>query len=233
MHVEQTLTLDRTLAGTAGVRVDVDMEPVVRFMTVARNQAEGKSGPPTSAELSDSREGLLAAARSEGLREFEEDKQDLQSRLPAGVKLLSARLVPDNLNFAASMVFGFTHASRLSAIVLPKRNGLMPGSGAAAQSPFGGLQVVDDGKTVLLTARLSSPTDPADGTKHDAPTQAQLLQLFDALRVVFRITAPFKVLEHNATDVEGDTLVWDYDVARLTSMSPAEKKQGIRVRYRK
>jgi hypothetical protein len=124
------------------------------------------------------------------------------------------------------------HPSRLGAIVLPRKAGLLSG-GPTPQSPFEGLQVTDDGKTVLVTNRLTDPTAGNGGPAVDAATRAQLVQMLQALRVVHRVTAPFRVLEHNATNVEGDTLVWDYDVARLTSITAAQLKQGIRVRYSK
>ena len=52
------------------------------------------------------------------------------------------------------------------------------------------------------------------------------------LRVAFRIDAPFEVVEHNATAVEGGTLIWEYDSEALTTAA-AQAPQQIRVRYRK
>jgi hypothetical protein len=57
--------------------------------------------------------------------------------------------------------------------------------------------------------------------------------MFKGLRVAFKITAPFEVLEQNATRKEGNTLIWEYDVARLSTMTADQAKQGIKVRYKK
>jgi hypothetical protein len=61
----------------------------------------------------------------------------------------------------------------------------------------------------------------------------QLGDLFKGLRVAFKVTAPFAVAEQNAHRREGTTLVWEFDVNSLTTLTPAQLAQGIRVRYRK
>ena len=58
---------------------------------------------------------------------------------------------------------------------------------------------------------------------------------FSKMRVSYRITAPFTVVSHNATRREGNTLIWDYDMAAFEKMA-AEKKADagqVRVTYRK
>ena len=55
------------------------------------------------------------------------------------------------------------------------------------------------------------------------------MDLFKGLRVAFRITAPFEILEQNAHRKEGNTLIWEFDVKSLEKATPT----GIRVRYRK
>ena len=55
-----------------------------------------------------------------------------------------------------------------------------------------------------------------------------LTDMLEGLRIAFRIEAPFAVVEHNATRVDGRALYWEYDVSSLDS-----GPQGIFVRYRK
>jgi hypothetical protein len=67
----------------------------------------------------------------------------------------------------------------------------------------------------------------------DAAMKAMAEGLFAGMRVSFRITAPFEVIEHNAHRREGSTLVWDYNFQTLAKLTPAQAKQGMFVRYRK
>ena len=57
--------------------------------------------------------------------------------------------------------------------------------------------------------------------------------LVKGLRVAFKITAPFEVLEHNAHRKTGNMLIWEYDFATMQKLTPEQSKQGIKVRYRK
>ena len=61
----------------------------------------------------------------------------------------------------------------------------------------------------------------------------QMEALFKGLRVAFKITAPFEVVEHNAHRKTGNTLIWEYDLATMQKLTPEQAKQGIKVRYRK
>jgi hypothetical protein len=106
------------------------------------------------------------------------------------------------------------------------------------ESPFGGLKIVDEGATLLIT---SPALDPAGGQKAqmskmpqmDAAMKGQMEAMFKNLRVAFKITAPFTVVEHNSHRREGDTLIWEYSLAALEKLTAEQKAQGIRVRYRK
>jgi hypothetical protein len=103
-------------------------------------------------------------------------------------------------------------------------------------SPFGGLQVVDEGASVLITSPVNNPAGEEQSQAPpgaDPETVKQVEQLLKGLRVAFKVTAPFDVIEHNAHRQEGSTLVWEYDVKSLQKMSPSQLKSGVRVRYKK
>jgi len=61
----------------------------------------------------------------------------------------------------------------------------------------------------------------------------QMEDMFKGLRVAFKITAPFQVVEHNAHRKEGNTLIWEYDLKTFEKMKPEDLAQGVRVRYKK
>jgi hypothetical protein len=232
--IEQTLTLERDMSGKAGFTMKVDMEPMVLFMTQMQREMEGKTGAPSAAELDKARKDFLASGKTETTGDFEKDKKDLQNKLPKGVTLEDAKFTQDGLKMVANLLFGFDKVAKLSEIELPKKDA-QGGPGNPIDTPFGGLQLVDDGKTVLITSPVSNPmSDSQNGPMPPDPDmQKQMMDLFKGLRVAFRITAPFDVLEQNATRKEGNTLIWEYDFTSLSTMKAEDLAKGIRVKYRK
>jgi hypothetical protein len=238
LNVEQTLTLERNLSGNAAFTMNVDMEPAVGFMVGMQRAMEGKTGAPTPAELEQARKEFLASGMTTTSGDFEKGKKEFESTLPQGVKLLDAAFKEDGLKFGANFLFGFDNVSKLSQIKFPKgaaQGG--PGGGSPVESPFDMLQVVDDGKTVLVSSPAQNPLSQRQAQlgqmPMDGPMKKQAEDLLKGMRVAFKITAPFEVIEHNAHRREGNTLVWDYDVQTLEKLTADQSKQGIRVRYRK
>ncbi len=228
--IQQTLTLERNMSGKAGFSMKVDMEPMVGFMAQMQREMAGKKGPPTEAELAEARKEFVNNSKGKAATDFEKEKKEIQATLPPGVTLLDASMVEDGLKIAAAVLFAFDDVKKLSAINLPdKKDQPVPNP---MDSPFSDLKVTDDGKTVLITTPVENPMadskKPGEGPM-DADTLKQMADLFKGLRVAYRITAPFEILEQNATRREGNTLIWEYDVKALEKATPT----GIRVRYRK
>lgn len=243
--IEQSLTLEKDMSGKAGFTMKVDMEPMVVFMTRMQREMAGKTGEPTKAELDEARKEMLASKKTTTSTDFEKDRKELQSKLPKGVTLLDSSFKEDGLKVVGNFLFGFDNVSKLSEIQFPKKEeegqqGGPPGANAGeipVESPFGGLQVVDDGKTVLITSPTENPVadqkEQAAGMDLSPDAKKQMEEMFKGLRVAFKISAPFEVVEHNAHRKEGNTLVWEYDLKSLEKMKPEELAKGVRVRYRK
>jgi hypothetical protein len=241
IDIEQTLTLERNMSGTAGFTMKVDMEPMVAFMAAMQKSMQGKAGEPTAAELAAVRREILESKKAEPPTDFEKDKKEFEGKLPPGVKLLNASFKEDGLKIAVAFVLGFDQAAKLAAVRLPKKDD--PGGGRGGtpdnpvESPFGGLRVVEEGATLLITSPVENPV--ADQQAQAAQMSAdpamlkQMESMFKGLRVAFRITAPFDVADHTAHRREGNTLVWEYNVQNLQKLTPDQMKQGVRVRYRK
>lgn len=244
--IEQSLTLDKDMSGKAGFTMKVDMEPMVGFMTRMQREMQGKTGEPTKAELDATRKEMLDSKKSETKGDFEKDRKELQSKLPKGVTLLDSSFKEDGLQIAANFLFGFDNVSKLNQIKFPKKGegegeegqqAGPPGTQNPVESPFDGLQVVDEGKTILVTSPAENPI--ADSKEQAASmdlspeAKKQMEEMFKGLRVAFKITAPFEVVEHNAHRKEGNTLIWEYDLKSLEKMKPEQLAQGVRVRYRK
>lgn len=237
LQLEQTLTLEKDLSGKAGFAMNLDMESLVPIMAAFKKSMDGTGTVPTEAELAEARKEIVGTHKS-NIRDVEKDKQQFERQLPPGVKLLDLQAKDDGLKVAANFLVGFDEVSKLSQIRFPKNSGRPDAMGTSpVDSPFGALKVVADGQTVLVTTPVKNPLAEEEEKVAQAPFDAALTgliqQLFNGVHIVFRITSPFEVLEHNAHRREGATLIWDYDFAKIQKMSSEQMNAGIRVKYRK
>ncbi|HSN88977.1 MAG TPA: hypothetical protein VL025_19590 [Thermoanaerobaculia bacterium] len=238
--VEQTMTLERDLSGKAGFSMHVDMEPMVLFMVRMQREMAGQTGEPTQAEIDKARTEFLASGKKETSKP--PSKEEIEKQLPQGVKLLDSSFEDEGTKLGARFLFGFDNVSKLSQIkIASKKEGEdgQPGppSQNPAESPFGSLQVKDEGSTILVTSEAMNPVadqnEQAAGMDLSPEMKKQVEDAFKGVRVAFKIDAPFEVLEHNATRQEGRTLIWEYDMKSLEKMTPEQAAQGVRVRYKK
>lgn len=237
--VEQTMTLERDLSGKAGFSMHVDMEPMMLFMVRMQREMAGQTGEPTKAEIDKARAEFLASGKKATAKP--PSKAEIEKQLPPGVKLLDSAFQDEGTKVGARFLFGFDNVSKLSQIKLSSKKegeeGQGPPSQNPADSPFGGLQVKDEGGTILVTSEAMNPvadqTAQAEGMDLSPEMKKQVEDALKGVRVAFKIDAPFEVLEHNATRKEGSTLVWEYDIKSLEKMTPEQAAQGVRVRYKK
>lgn len=238
IDIEQTLTLDRNMSGQAGFAMKFDLEGMARMMAQMKRAMEGKEGAPTQAEIDAVAKEMQASGKTTAPEDIERQKAELAKSLPAGVKLLNASFKENGLRMAADLAFGFDHVSKLKEIKMPGKDaatGPMPG-GNPVDSPFGGLQVTDEGKTVLITSPVENPAGDQKSQMPpgaDPETMKQVEEMLKGLRVAFKITSPLDIVEHNAHRKDGNTLVWEYDLKALQKLSPEQLQQGVRVRYSK
>ena len=245
--VEQSLVLNKDLSGTAGFRMAVNFEPMVLMMMRMQRQMAGKEGEPTAAEIAQAKEEFLASKKSEPQPSPEAAKADLEKSLPPGVKLLDSDFKDEGLRLQAHFKFGFDNLHSLQQIKLSKdkkdesaegKDGAPPKPGGKNpfDTPFGDLQITDEGKTLLLTTK---PTDPmAEQTEQmggdmTPEMKKQMEDAFKGLRVAWKIETPFEVLESNATRREGKTLIWEYDLKTFETMTPQQRAEGIRLKLKK
>ena len=254
--IEQTLTLERNLSGKAGVKVALDFEPMVYIMAAMKRGFEGKEGPPTPEELAAGRQEFLAKKKS-GKSDAPDPKQiqeDAKKSLPPGVRLLDSGVEEVGMQMKFRFLFGFDDVKKLAQLKLSGKSaeGGPPGVSNPVESPFDNLEVVDEGKTILITSRPKNPlggekgkpAESAEGESSEpAEVDPEIREVFKNFRVAWRIEAPFEVVESNATRKEGKTLIWEYrleDVERMEKEARAKGGKakrlddlGLRVRYRK
>ena len=240
MSLEQTITLQKDLSGTAVFTMDIDMDPMVAMVARMTHKLTGKEGEPTAADIEAARTQLLTAKKSKPF-EFEKEKAEIFEKLPAGVKLTDATFKDDGLKMGLRFALAFDNAAKLGTVKLEPPSGGTPapeGVGNPMETPFLGLQVVDEGGTVLVTSPAQNPlAGERLKTEELAELGPEVMSEVEALlkkfSVRFKLAAPFDVIEHNAHRKEGTTLIWEYDMAAIEKMAKGDASPSIRVRYRK
>lgn len=241
IQIEETVTLEKDLSGTAAFSLAMDMEPFAAFAAQFKREMEGKEGKPTKEEVEAARQEMLASQKSSV--PAMPAKEEIEKDMPPGVKLLESNVVEEGLKFGGNVKVAFDHFDKLKQIDMKKK---APGQAGEAQpvsaeggdtkrdlaQPFSGLNLHDEGKTLLLTGRSFNPTaDSPAPTMDDAGPEVEAA--LKKMKIVTRITSPFEVVEHNATRKEGNTLIWEYNYETLKNMTPEQMAQGIRARFRK
>jgi hypothetical protein len=234
-EIEQSIHLKKDLSGTADFHIGIDMEPMVVVMAQFGREMEGKKGPLTDAEIAmakadfkkqsamNKKEGSEAASRA-----------DIAKSMPKGVKLLGFTVTEKDFGVASDFKFGFENIRNLIDLKLPSKSE-DPTKKSIIDTPFEGLELIENGDTITLQTKPMNPTDQvkeqaADAPKLDAATEKMVKQAFDKMRVAYRITAPFPIVSHNATRREGDTLIWEYDMKRFEQMAKSKKPDDLQVK---
>ena len=236
--VEQTMTLQKDLSGKAAFSMTVNMEPMVLFMLRMQREMAGQKGEPTAAEIEKAKQDFLASKTTK--EDPEKQKAEVEKNLPPGVKLLESSIKDEGLKMTVHFVFGFDHVSKLAQIQLSSKGAedqQQPGEKNPFDQPFSGLQVKDEGKTLLLTTEAINPAaeqkEETAGMNLSPEEKKQMEDAFKDLRVAYKIEAPFEVLEDNATRKEGHTLIWEYNLKTMEKMTPEQLAHGVRVRFKK
>jgi hypothetical protein len=241
--VEQTLVLKKDLSGTAGFRMLVNLEPMVLMMVRMQHQMGGKEGEPTAAEIEQAKKEFLASKKTEKGPSPAEQKAEVEKSLPPGVRLLDGGVEDNGLKILAHFNFGFDDVAKLKHIKLanPHAEGgeappPQPGTKNPFDTPFGDLQIDRQGDTLLLTTKPTNPmekqSEEMGGGEMDPATKKQMEEAFQGLRVAWKIETPFQVLESNATRREGKTLIWEYTLETFEKMTPQQRAEGIRAKFK-
>lgn len=243
-EIEQSINLDKDLSGTADFHLGIDMEPMVVIMAQVGREMEGKKGPMTAAELAKAKADFKKSMTSKKSEEPEPDKKELEKELPPGVKLLDFKATEKEFGVATDMKFGFDKLTSLVGVKLPKNkeSGGDPTQKNIIDTPFEGLQVIEKGNTITIQTKPMNPAEKVNeeasqsgGPKIDPEMEKMMKDAFSKMRIVYRLTAPFTVVSHNATRKEGNTLIWEYDMKRFEEMSKGKKVDdfGVKVVYKR
>ncbi|HZF13634.1 MAG TPA: hypothetical protein VFE33_32980 [Thermoanaerobaculia bacterium] len=236
--VEQTLSLQKDLSGTAGFTMTVNFEPMALMMLRMQREMAGVKGDPTPAEIAKAKQDFLASKKGQKspADDFAAEKAKFEKTLPPGVQLIDAGAEDQGLKMRVHFKVRFDDAAKLAKLQMssPEKQ-QAPGPKNPYDEPFTNLKVVDEGKTVLLTSALVDPRKAQEDAQKGggAPEltpemRQQMEEAFQGFRMAFKLDTPMEVVESNATRREGHTLYWEYDLKSIEK-APA----GIRVRLRK
>jgi hypothetical protein len=241
--LEESVELDKNLSGKAGFQCTVDMGAMALPMLMMKRQMEGKTGDPTPAEIAQARKEMLASQKTETKKGPEApNREEIEKSLPPGVHLLEAGVDDkQDLKLHAHFRFGFDDLNKLAQIRDPKKKDEAPGPGKPnlLDQPFSNLKLVDEGKTVLVSTDLGNPVSesgPPAGGDAAQPTpeqKKQAEQILHGLHLRFKLTTPMAVVASNALRRDGDTLVWDYDLAAIEKLADAKQPVKIWARLRR
>lgn len=237
-EIDQSIELKKDLSGTADLHLGVDLEPMVMVMAQFAREMEGKTGPITEAELAKARAEFKKSSSSKKESSDTPSTAEIQSSLPEGVKLLDYKMAERDFGIVTDFKFGFDRIHQLVGVKLPSK-GNDPSKKNVIDSPFDGMEVVENGDTITIRTRPVNPQEEmkkeaADAPKLDKEAEELVKAAFGKMRVTYRLTAPFTIVSHNATRREGNTLVWIYDLQRFEEMADSDLEDaGVRVTYKK
>lgn len=237
IDMEYGLALERDLSGTASLDLNIDLERMAYVSAKMQKMFSGAEGEPTEEEIEAARQRLLEEMEEEEDLTEEGLREEIEGDLPEGVELLEVEADDEGLERRVLVRFAFDHVDRLREMNVAsddETGSEAETGGEAGAEPFGDLEVIDEGETLLVTnAPLNPMAEAREQMQGGMPgMEGMIAEAFEGLRVAFSIQAPFEVVEHNATRVDGRTLWWEFDFASL-AQEGGEVPDHIMVRYRK
>jgi len=243
--IEAGLELNEDLSGTAGFEFTINMEPMALIMAQLQHSFSGEEGEPDEATLDEARENLIAEMNLEDEIDEAEMRRDIERDLPEGFRLREAMATADGLRMTFGVQVDFPHIDRLPELRFEdpdeERSEQSGGMGfsdfGSISEPFEDLRLIDEGRTWRLEMGTPNPMDDVEQSDEMemglSGLEGMIEQAFADLRVAMKITVPGRIVEHNATRVEGQTLYWEFTLETLKDIDPEEMDDVLMVRFRK
>ncbi len=230
--IEQRIELNEDMSGTATISMAIDMEPMAYVGAMMERMMAGQEGEPTAEEIAAARQQMIEQQTDDEMPDAAAVEAAAKESLPDGIRLVSADFTQEELKVRYVMTLAFDNVSGLGDLELANPQGVEDDGSNPMDRPFEGLQITDEGDTLLIT---SEPLNPAKKQMESGQIPPEGEEIFrrvmGGLKVAFVLKTPFEAIEHNATRVDGDTLYWEYDAEAL--MSQAGTAEPIRARFRK
>jgi hypothetical protein len=236
IEIDRVVSLNPDLSGRTEFRMALNLEPMI---TMA---AQEKGEKPTKAEIDEAMADIAEQMKQKPIQ-----KEQLQSKLPAGITLIDAGQSIEGMRAIVRIVLGFDDVRKLPKVELAEPDA-EPGQSNDTLSPFIGLQITQTGQTVTFSVKplLASDTNPGgagEGASASNPLgdlgaelaklftepgegneMAAMLRMFtSSMRETFRLETPFAIAGTNATKKDAKSVTWEYDLATLMKMTPADR----------
>ncbi|MEL6340683.1 MAG: hypothetical protein AAFQ65_12300 [Myxococcota bacterium] len=245
-EVEQKITIKRNMSGTAAMDFKMDMEPMVYMMAFMRKAMAGggENAEVTPADFKAAKKQFIDGQGEDMKTKMGQSKKDLIESLPEGVKLERYKAKNGDLNVDVAALLSFDHVKKLSQIDMDtvSPGPAAPGGAKADSGPFGGLNFKEDARTFSFSTKFDNPAAAqgsmggmGEGGPENLPgkTGQVIRKALDRASFKVSIDAPFKVLEHNATQVRGSTLIWKFDYKAMKALQESGKALEIMARFAK
>ncbi|HEX6898569.1 MAG TPA: hypothetical protein VF789_02605 [Thermoanaerobaculia bacterium] len=237
IEIEEVVTLEKDFSGTASLDFAMDMEPFAAFTAQFKREMEGKEGKPTQEEIDLVRQELLASQKGSMNMPT---KEEIAKDLPPGVKLLESKAIDEGLKFGGNLKVAFDHFDKLQQLEVKQKTAGEAGEAESAsakmgfpEKPFGGLHFKDEGATLVMSGMGFAPPAEMSSAPSLDDLPPEVAATLKKIKLVIKVTAPFEVVEHNATRKEDKTLIWEYDYDTLMSRTPEQMQEGLRARFKK
>lgn len=209
------MTKEGLLFGTATVGTVTDVAPLLRAMIGEQKRRQGAGGDATDEELRAAAAAFGDDLDANAAEAAEDVRERMQRSLPKGVRVERIGTRRDGTRVATTTTFAFDDARLLRDLEVFFERG-RPGN-----KPFASFRVEEEG-TSLVVEGMPPPLD--------APLAGVPDEELKKFAVVLELAIRRPVLEHNATRIQGDALVWDLDGVRLRARTLADRG-WIRARY--
>jgi hypothetical protein len=238
IEFERVISLNKDLSGKAKFRMTMNMEPMARIMAAMEHGMSGKPGDVTEEEV----QAAIKKMKDETATKDQKPPTPADiGKLPDGFTVEDIAQKFDGLKMTISVTIGFKDVRKLSTLKMgdPSSTGMSEG---ADLQPFEGIEIKDEGSTLLITAKLlmngdskmmAPKADPAAGAAPPAEGLTDMLkdmmggmggpdglqkQMEAAMKdfgEIFRIETPMAVVDTNATKRESGAVVWQQTLADL------------------
>jgi len=245
IEFERVITLNKDLSGKAKFRMTMNMEPMARFAASMEHSMSGKPGDVTEAEVQEA----IKKMKDESAAKTQQKPTAADiGKLPDGFTVEDIQQQMDGLKMTVSVTIGFKDVRKLATLKMgdPSHN-----PADADLQPFEGIEIKDEGSTLLITAKLltngdtkmmAPKADPGDakapppeglndmlkgmmdGMGGEAGMKKQMEAMMKDFGETFSIETPMTVVETNATARVPGGVVWKQTMADLMKAASAGGK---------
>ncbi len=251
LNMERSIVVNKDLTGRAALKMAIDFDALVPIVIKMQHQSEGKTDPPTDAEIAAGKAQMTAmAAMIPSAGPF--DAQKISAGLPAGMTVVESTQKMDGNKLVINLVIGVQDVTKIPQIAMPSIDAA-PAGVDTAMKLFQDFEITDEGGTILIaskapaageqptafqppisTADLLSTLTSTTGMKSE-DLMPLVNDLMKGLKVSTRIESPLTVVDTNAPVKDGTSLTWNinFDGGLEKMLAADPKSMMVSVRFKK